>query len=81
MNVTLQRDDFIVDKKGMSLFYYVLEALNIPMAKRDRIDQVDIKVVSFETFMDDEELHGPGVKKEIKEYSWIIDDEDVGIII
>jgi len=54
MNITIQKDDFIVDKKGMSLFYYILQSLDIPLKERDVIDQVDVEVKSFETFREDE---------------------------
>lgn len=54
MNITLHKDDFLQDKEGRSLFYYVLQALHIPLPQRNVIDQVDIEVKRFETFKEDE---------------------------
>ena len=48
MYLVLQKEDFITDKNGMSLFYYVLQNLSIPMHERDDITHVEIEVKSFE---------------------------------
>ena len=47
MYIVLQKDDFITDKKGTSLFYYVLQSLYVPMYERDDITQLEIEVKSF----------------------------------
>jgi len=49
MYLVLHKESFIKDKKGMSLFYYILQNLQIPIEKRDEINQVEIQVESFET--------------------------------
>ena len=54
MNITLHKDDFLQEKTGRSLFYYVLQALGIPRGRRGVIDQVDVEVERFETFKEDE---------------------------
>jgi len=50
--VTLYRYDFVKTQDGEreSLFNYVLSQLGIPEDKQEDIEQVDIRVESFETY-------------------------------
>jgi len=48
MYLVLNKDDFRKNQMGMSLFYSILHNLQVPIEKRDTINEVEVQVESFE---------------------------------